>query len=328
MSFLLRGLAARGGIRVVAADTTELVREAQERHSSSATATAALGRTLTGALLLSHVLLKNAQDRVTLRFRGDGALGGIIAEAGLNGAVRGYVTNPSVEPPPREDGKLNVGGALGSDGELQVIRSHAPYGDPYSSSVPLASGEIAEDIALFLAQSEQIASAVLLGVYLEGGEVVRSGGVILQALPDADEAALNLLEANVKAFGQLTDAMGHMTLLEIMEELCWGMELEILTDNALPLKFECRCSDAKALDALAYFTPDEREAMIEEDGGAEAVCHWCGEKRWLNPAKIRSISQNEIRCPDCGTLWYREGQATMVRDEEVCACGRPVLLPA
>jgi molecular chaperone Hsp33 len=327
MSYLLRGVAAAGGIRVVAADTTALVEEARVRHDTSPTATAALGRTLTGSLLLSHVLLKNPQDRVTLRLRGDGLLGGVIADAGLDGAVRGYVTNPGATLPPRPDGKLNVGGALGR-GDLQVIRAHAPYGDPYSSSVDLVTGEIAEDITVFLAQSEQISSAVLLGVYLEPSGVVRSGGVILQALPDAEEAALRLLEANVRALGQLTDAMRRVSLLEIIEELCWGLEFELLTQDALPLRFECRCNDEKALDALAYFAPEEREQMIREDGGAEVVCHWCGEARWLGPEQLRSISQSEIRCPDCDTLWYRAGQATMVRESERCACGRPVMLPA
>lgn len=328
MSFLLRGLAARGGIRVVAADTTKLVEEARRRHQTSPVATAALGRSLTAALLLSHVLLKNPQDRLTLRLRGDGPLGGIIADAGLDGAVRGYVNNPDVYLPPREDGKLDVGGALGHNGDFQVIRSHAPYGEPYSSSVPLVSGEIGEDVAVFLAQSEQISSAVLLGVFIDDAGVVKAGGVLLQALPGADESALALLEANVRAFGQLTTAMRRASLLELLEELCWGLEFELLTDNALPLSFECRCSDKKALDALAYFTPEEREAMIVEDGGAEAVCHWCGQKRWIEPDQIRSISGSEIRCPSCGTLWYREGQATMVREEEKCACGRQVNLPA
>lgn len=327
MSYLLRGVAAAGGVRVVAADTTALVEAARVRHDTTPTATAALGRTLTGALLLSHVLLKNPQDRVTLRLRGDGPLGGVIADAGLDGAVRGYVTNPDATLPPRPDGKLDVGGALGK-GDLQVIRAHAPYGDPYSSSVDLVTGEIAEDLTVFLAQSEQINSAVLLGVYLESTGVVKSGGVILQALPGADEAALALLEANVRAFGQLTDAMRRASLIEIIEELCWGLEFELLTPDALPLRFECRCSDAKALDALAYFTPEERERMIAEDGGAEAVCGWCGETRWLGPDALRSISKDEIRCPDCETLWYREGQVAMVRDSEVCACGRPVMLPA
>lgn len=327
MSYLLRGMAAAGGIRVIAADTTELVREAQLRHEASPTAGAALGRTLTGALLLAHVLLKNRQDRVTVRLRGDGPLGGVIADAGLDGTVRGYAREPQVSLPARPDGKLDVGGAVGS-GDIEIIRSHAPYGDPYSSSVPINSGEVAEDIAVFLARSEQIRSAVMLGVYFEGGKVKNAGGVILQALPGADEGALDLLEANVKAFGQLTDALRRGTLLEALHELCWGLEFELLTDDALPLSFSCRCSDAKAVDALAYFTLEEREAMIVEDGGAEVVCHWCGEKRWLEPATIRSVSRNEIRCPDCDTLWYRQGQATMIREDEKCACGRPVQLPA
>ncbi len=327
MSYLLRGVAAAGGIRVIAADTTELVETARVRHGLAPTATAALGRTLTGALLLSHVLLKNPQDRVTLRLRGDGPLGGVIADAGLDGAVRGYVTNPGADLPPRPDGKLDVGGALGK-GDLQVVRAHAPYGDPYSSSVDLVTGEIAEDVAVFLAQSEQINSAVLLGVYIEPSGVVKSGGVILQALPGADEAALTLLEANVRALGQLTDALRRTSLIGVVEELCWGLEFELLTPDALPLRFECRCSDEKALDALAYFAPEERERMIQEDGGAEVVCHWCGEARFVDPAAMRSIASDEIRCPDCDTLWYREGQATMVRESERCVCGRPVLLPA
>lgn len=327
MSFLLRGVAAHGGIRVVAADTTKLVSDAVERHGAMPTAGAALGRTLTAALLLSHVLLKNPQDRVTVRIRGNGPLGGAIADAGLDGDVRGYVQNPHVSLPPRPDGKLDVGGAVGT-GEIEVIRSHAPYGDPYSSSVELVSGEVAEDVAMFLARSEQIASAVLLGVYFEGDRVVRAGGIMLQALPGATDADLARIERNVADFGGLTDAMRRASVLEIMQELTRGLEFELLTEDALPLRFACRCSESKAIDALAYFSPDERESMIAEDGGAEVVCHWCGESRWIDAGSIRSITANEHRCPECDTLWYREGQARMVRESEICACGRPVALPS
>ncbi len=329
MSYLLRGVAVQGGLRVIAADTTTLVEEARARHDATPTAAAALGRTLTGALLLAHVLLKNRQDRVTVRLHGDGPLGGVIADAGLDGSVRGYVRQPAAEVPPREDGKLAVGVALGR-GDIEVIRSHAPFGEPYSSSVELASGEIAEDIAVFLARSEQIPSATLLGVYLEGGKVVKAGGVIVQALPDADPAALALLEANVRALGQLTDAMQRTSLLEVMQELLSGLEFELLTDRALPLAFACRCSDAKALEVLAYFSPQEREAMIEAEGGAEVVCHWCGEVRWVRPGAIRGLEAAgaEIRCPDCDTLWHRAGQTTMIREQELCACGRQVTLPS
>jgi molecular chaperone Hsp33 len=331
MSHLLRGIAADGTVRVIAADTTGLVEDALARHGASPTAGAALGRTLTGAILLTHVLLKDHRDRVTLKLDGGGPLGGVIADAGLDGSVRGYAKSPGTDLPLRADGKLDVGGAVGRLGDIEVIRSQAPYGDSYASSVRLVSGEIAEDVAAFLGESEQVASAVLLGVSFGPGPVsaVRSaGGIVLQPLPGADPAAVAVLEANVSAFGQLTDVLHHGSLLEAMEELTWGLDLELLTRDALPLTFRCRCSDQKALEALAYFTPDERERMIAEDGGAEVVCHWCGERRWVDPDPIRGLVHPEVRCPDCDALWYREGVTTMVRDGERCACGRALDLPS
>jgi molecular chaperone Hsp33 len=332
MAHLLRGLAANGDIRVVAADTTDLIADALRRHGTSLTAGAALGRTLTGALLLSHVLLESERDRVTLRLNGGGPLGGVIADAGLDGTVRGYVRQPHTELPPRSDGKLDVGGAVGRDGDIEVIRSHAPYGDPYASSVQLVSGEIAEDLSAFLYASEQIPSAVLLGVAFQPGgngqRVRAAGGIVLQALPGADDAALTLLEANVRGFGQFTERLAATSLLQTMEELTWGLRLEVLTRDALPLAFRCRCNQDKALEALAYFSPGERERMIVEQGGAEVVCHWCGEARWFEPEQIRGLTRPEIRCPDCDALWLREGVTKMVRDDERCACGRRVELPA
>lgn len=209
------------------------------------------------------------------------------------------------------------------------MRSHAPYGDPYGSSSDLVSGEVAEDIAAYLARSEQIASAVLLGVYFdEKRRVAHAGGVIIQALPGAPADALARVEENVAALGQLTTAMRRGPLLTVVrDELLRGLDFELLTDPPLPVGFACRCSDVKALEALAYFTPAERRAMVEEDGGAEVVCHWCGKKRWLGPEAILGISGYEVRCPDCQTLWYRDGQTRMVRDQELCACGRRIELP-
>lgn len=336
MAHLLRGVAADGTIRVIAADTTDLVADALGRHETSATAGAALGRTLTASLLLAHVLLKDPRDRVTVKLAGGGPLGGVIADAGLDGTVRGYARHPDVELPLRADGKLDVGGAIGRDGQIEVVRSHAPYGDPYASSVELASGEVAEDVATYLARSEQIASAVLLGVSFAEARpgtavarrVRRAGGVILQALPGAEDAALALLEVNVKAFGQLTDVLHEHPLLHAMEELTWGLGFELLTDQALPLRFACRCSDAKALAAIAYFTPEERADMIAEEGGAQVVCHWCGQARFVDGAAIAGLDAPEVRCPDCHALWYRAGVTTMVRDQELCACGRRVELPS
>lgn len=336
MAHLLRGIAAGGTLRVIAADTTDVVAEALGRHATSVTAGAALGRTLTAALLLSHVLLKDHRDRVTVKLDGGGPIGGVIADAGLDGTVRGYARHPEVDAPPRADGKLDVGRVVGSEGHIEVIRSHAPYGDPYGSSIDLVSGEVAEDVASFLAQSEQIPSAVLLGVAFREAatgtpaahRVRRAGGVILQALPGAEDAALTLLEANVRAFGQLTDALDRHDLRAVMEELAWGLGLEVLTDQPLALAFRCRCTDDKALAALAYLPPTERAELVARDGGAEVVCHWCGQARFLDGEAIAGLAAHEVRCPDCGALWYREGVTTMVRDEERCACGRKVALDA
>ncbi len=326
MSYLIRGMAADGGIRVVAADTTSLVQEMVARQGASLTAGAAIGRTATAALLLAHVLLKAHRDRVTLRLMGGGPLGVVLAEAGFDGAVRGYAVNPTAELPPRADGKLDVGGLVGRGGEIQVIRSHAPYGEPYASSIPLSTGEVAEDVASYLAVSEQIPSAVLLGVqYDTRRRVAAAGGVILQALPGADDAALQLLEANVRAFGGLTDQMLKAPFQQLVaEELCWGLGFESMTEEPLAVRFECRCSDASALEALAYFTHAERESMVAEEGGAEVVCHWCGERRWIDGELMATLSGAEIRCPDCGTLWHREGQPAVMREGEICSCGRPV----
>ncbi len=329
MGELFRGLAAGAGIRVVAVDTTDVVREAVVRQGASPTAGAATGRAMTAAVLLSHVLLKSPRDRVTLRLDGGGPLGRVTAEAGLDHAVRGYAQNPDVRLPLRADGKLDVGGAVGADGEIRVVRSHAPYGDPYTSSIALTSGEVGEDVATYLAVSEQIPSAVLLGVHYDGeGRVDAAGGVIAQALPGVDPNALTLLEANIREFGQLTAAMRRAPLRHVVaEELCWGLGYEQLTGEPLAVRFECRCTDARAIEALAYFTPEEREQMIAEDGGAEVVCHWCGERRWVTPEQIRSLRGAEARCPECGTLWHREGQPAVFRHGELCACGRPVELP-
>ncbi len=315
---------------MVATDSTAIIAESQERHDSDKIATTLLGRVFTATPLLAHVLLKNPDDRVTVRVAGDGPLGSIIAEGGLDGRIRGYSRHPrlaktAASPDVDTVADVDLQSAIGK-GDLEIIRSHAPHGDPYKSSSYIVNGGIAEDVAYYLAQSEQINSAVLIGEHFEGEKIARAGGVILQALPDVDPAALTLLEANIKAFGSISEQLSKLSLQEIIEELCWGMEVEVLTQEPLPLVYQCRCSDEKALDALAYFTPADREAMIAEDGGAEVVCHWCNERRWLGPEKLRSISQNEIRCPDCNTLWFREGQATMVRENARCACGRKVEL--
>lgn len=276
---LIRATAAEGGIRAVGVITTRLTEEARIRHKLSSEATAALGRTMAGGLLLVSSM-KREGSRVNIRVKGNGPLGGILVDAGLDGTVRGYVDNPSVELPPNERGKLDVGGVVGREGYLYVVRD-VGYGYPYSSTVELVSGEIGDDITHYLVNSEQTPSALLLGV-LVGTEGVRaSGGLLLQVLPKAarDEALVQTLEERAQIIQQtgLTSLLNAgKTLPEIFEELLGDMGLVILPEIQM-IRFHCGCSFDRVLGALKMLGEAELQDMIEKDDGAEATCHFCGE---------------------------------------------------
>lgn len=276
---LIRATAAEGGIRAVGVITTRLTEEARIRHKLSSEATAALGRTMAGGLLLVSSM-KREGSRVNIRVKGNGPLGGILVDAGLDGTVRGYVDNPSVELPPNERGKLDVGGVVGREGYLYVVRD-VGYGYPYSSTVELVSGEIGDDITHYLVNSEQTPSALLLGV-LVGTEGVRaSGGLLLQVLPKAarDEALVQRLEERAQIIQQtgLTSLLNAgKTLPEIFEELLGDMGLVILPEIQM-IRFHCGCSFDRVLGALKMLGEAELQDMIEKDDGAEATCHFCGE---------------------------------------------------
>jgi molecular chaperone Hsp33 len=287
MSYLIAGHAADLTLRVFAADTTQLVASARASHDLSATATAALGRSLTGALLLSQVLSKRDTDRVTLRIQGEGAIGYIVAEGGRDGTARGYVKYPEADLPPRvSDGKLDVGGLVGKNGDFAVMRL-LENTEPYTGSVPLVSGEIADDLAAYLLQSEQIPSAVLLGVHLDPSGVTQAGGILIQAMPNVSDQVLNRLEQNIATLGQLTTAMRNGGLLNVVQNVLNGLNLE-LREDALALEWKCRCSVERSIASLVYFSNTERFDMIEA-GGQEVICHWCGTKYQISPAQIRGL---------------------------------------
>ncbi|WP_291423709.1 Hsp33 family molecular chaperone HslO [Deinococcus sp.] len=291
-SYLLRGTAAGHTLRLIAIDSTQVVEEARLRHGLSKTATAALGRTLSASALLAAVLGKKTDSRVTVRVEGGGSVGWIVAEGSVDGHLRGYVRDPGADLPLRaSDGKLDVSGIVGVDGELAVTRL-LDNGEPYTGSVRLQSGEIAEDVSYYLGASEQIPNAVLLGVYEEGGHVAQAGGLLIQAMPGVTDETLARLEANIRAMGMLTDNLRRGGLLEAVNRATEGLDVQ-LAPNAQPARFVCRCSREKALDSLKFFDAAERQEMINA-GGQEVACHWCSEKYQITPAEIAALDAPDI----------------------------------
>jgi molecular chaperone Hsp33 len=276
---LLRATAADGGIRIVGTITTDLVEDARKRHNLTYVGTAALGRAMSAGLLLVSSM-KREESRINLRIKGDGPMGGVMVDAGLSGAVRGYVVDPTIELPPTETGKLNVGGAIGRNGYLYVVRD-VGYGQPYSSTVELISGEIGEDLTYYLATSEQTPSALALGVHVDEHGVEAAGGLLLQVMPKAarDESLISLLESRVGTLADFTPKLrDNQTLPEIFDALVGDLGLEILPDQATQnIRFHCPCTYDRMLGALKMLGTDELQDMIEKDDGAEATCHFCGE---------------------------------------------------
>jgi molecular chaperone Hsp33 len=274
---LIRATAAGGGIRVVGVVTTKLTEIARQRHQLSYVATAALGRTMAAGLLLASSM-KRSQSRVNVRIRGNGPLGGILVDAGLDGTVRGYVDNPTIELPPNAAGKLDVGAAVGRQGYVYVVRD-VGYGYPYSSTVELVSGEIGDDLTHYLATSEQTPSALVLGVYVGANGVEAAGGLLLQILPRAaeDEEMVSTLESRLSSLTGFTPMLrANRTLPQIFEDLVGDMGMEILPETQL-VQFHCPCSFDRMLGALKMLGEEELQDMIEKDNGAEATCHFCNQ---------------------------------------------------
>ncbi|HVF57902.1 MAG TPA: Hsp33 family molecular chaperone HslO [Pyrinomonadaceae bacterium] len=293
---LVRATAADGNIRCMAAVTTGTVAEAARRHQVSNTVAAALGRTLTGALLLGAGLKEF--DRLTVQIEGDGPVGGITAEANARGQVRGYVRNPEADAPLNAHGKFDVGGILGS-GMLYVTYESGYdiglYREPYRGSVPLVSGEIGEDFAFYLAKSEQIPSAVLLGVLMrarESGEtfIEAAGGLIIQVMPGADEKTVAAVESSVSQIPHTTTLIREGARPADMLRAALGeVPFEVLEERAVA--FACPCSYERALSLISSIDPSELESMLREDKGAAMTCHFCNETYRIDESALAGILQ-------------------------------------
>jgi molecular chaperone Hsp33 len=283
---LVRGLGANGNLMAFAATTTNLVDEAAERHGTSPTATAALGRTLTAALLMSATL--KSEDMLTLRVNGDGPLGMVIATTNAHGEVRGYVENPAADLPATPGGKLDVGGLVGHTGSIVVVRDLG-LKEPYTGTSEIISGEIAEDIANYYVVSEQTPSVVALGVLVRtNGRVQHAGGYIIQPLPGADEKSIAALEERVRAMPSVTQMItqGLQTPERILTEVLGPLGFE--TSGSQPVRFLCPCNKDRFGRILITLGRHELEHLAEQ-GHAELVCHFCREKYEFNRQELEAI---------------------------------------
>lgn len=269
--YLVRASAGNTQIRAFAAVTTELTEEARCRHQTSPVATAALGRLLTGGVMMGS-MMKNPTDLLTLQIRCSGPIGGLTVTADSQGKVKGYVHNPEVMLPPK-NGKLDVGGALGQ-GVLTVIKDLG-LKEPYSGQTILQTGEIAEDLTYYFATSEQIPSSVGLGVLMEKENKVRcAGGFLVQVMPFVEEPVLARLEENIKKLSPVTAMLdAGMTPEDILGQVLEGLEPEV-TDT-LPAQFSCNCSKERVSAAIVSVGKKEIQSMIDDGEEIEVKCHFC-----------------------------------------------------
>lgn len=281
--YIVRATAGNGSIRAFAATTRDLVQHAREIHHTSPVASAALGRMLTAAAMMGS-MLKGEKDIVTLQIRGEGPLQGIVATGNSKAEVKGYVFHPSVEVPDLYPGKLNVGSAIGN-GYLSVVKDIGMR-EPYAGRIELVTGEIAEDLTYYFAQSEQTPSAVGLGVLIETDTSIRrAGGFIIQLLPDATEEMIEKLEKKLAAVPYVTDLldMGE-TPEDILRMILGDFDLRIL--DTIPTAFSCNCTRERVEKALISIGKEELETIIREDKKANLHCHFCNREYDFTEAEL------------------------------------------
>lgn len=284
---IIRGNSMDGAIRVFVAITTDLVNDAQKIHKTYPTATAALGRTLTISAIMGAGL-KNDTDSTTIQFKGDGPLGSIVAVCDNQSRVRGYVVNPYADPERKENGKLDVGGALGK-GYLNVIRDLGMK-EPYCGQVPIVTGEIAEDMTYYYATSEQIPTAIALGVLVNPDMSVKSsGGFMLQLMPEATEEMAEKLEEIMKHLPPITEMIENgLSAEDILFTITDGFDM-IMENKTITPKYECKCSKERMEQALISIGQEELESIISEQGEAELTCQFCDNKYKFNKTELEEL---------------------------------------
>ena len=284
---LVRAISKDGFVKAVAVSTRGLTERARQIHKTTPVATAALGRTLAAASMMGNAL-KGEGASVTLQVKGGGPLGTVLAVSDNQGNVRGTVDNPQVDLPLRPDGKLDVGSAVGAEGTLTVIRD-LHMKEPYVGSVALLGGEIAEDLATYFVESEQIPTACGLGVLVDRDQsVLAAGGYLIQLLPGASEDIITQVEAGILAAGPVTtllheDGDPESLLRRVMSDF----ELEILETS--PIEYRCYCSRERMEKALISLGPEELRSLIDDQGDAELTCRFCDSVQHFSREELEAL---------------------------------------
>ena len=283
MDEIVRAVAADGFIKMTAISSKEMVERARSIHNTTPVCTAALGRTLTATSIIGN-MLKGDDQSVTVRINGGGVAGSIITVSDAIGNVRGYVTNPHVDIPLKENGKLDVGGAVGNNGMLTVIKD-LNMREPYVGSVELVSGEIAEDFTAYFYESEQTPSACALGVLVDRDYTVKAaGGYLIQLLPDAPEEIAVQLEQSILNTGSVTSVLENYSAEDLIHLVLIGFNPEIL--ERTPVEYKCYCSRERVRDAIAGIEREELEDIQREGKPIEVTCQFCDAVYNFEPSEL------------------------------------------
>lgn len=292
MDYMIRATAANAQIRAFAVTSRDLVEYARQAHDLSPIASAALGRTMSAALMMAD-MLKGPQDLLTIKIDADGPIGGILVTADNQGGVKGYVENPMVDLPSIRPGHLNVGGAVGH-GTLTVIRDLG-LKDPYVGQTAIQTGEIAEDITYYFAVSEQIPSSVGLGVLVNRQEkkILQAGGFIVQLMPFAEEETISRLEKNLQGIDSVTKMLSAGdTPEQMLEKVLAGFDLVVTQKD--PVRFYCNCGKEKYERALVLLGRDEVQKIVEDGEPVEIRCQFCGKKYRFSQEELKAaLSKTE-----------------------------------
>lgn len=283
--YLVRAITTNKEIRALAVKSTDVVLSAQKLHKTTPVATAALGRVLTAALLVGSMV--KSGDEISIKVEGDGPASNIVAESNQYGEVRGYILNPDLEFYRTAEGKLDVAKAVGN-GKLSVTKKMR-LKEPYTGSVPLVSGEIGDDLSYYFTASEQIPSAVGLGVLVEKDLSVKAaGGFIIQLMPDASEETISKLEksiANIKSVSRLIEA--GLKPEELLSQVLNGFDFRIMAQK--DVKFKCKCSRERIYDLIAGLGEEELKETLKEEGQVEVKCHFCNSKYIFSKKEVEDL---------------------------------------